>query len=188
MRAVALAHPHIVIVEAPAEFWDWLVELADAASRGDRRAIERQDLALALLLDLYDLRFPPGHEAETSTTRRVRQLERHPTWRLDARGELGAVRFLVAFPVGTCTALVTSRHGNAARIGDLFPRTYVGRAHGLVEHWLRDRARGATTVAPGLTRGFESGDEHLAFGLAQWGVASRVAVVHQRLRPFAASA
>lgn len=178
-------HPPTVNVEGPAEFWDWLVELADAASRGDLRALERQDLALALLLDLYDLPFPPDRESETVSTRRVRQVERHPTWRLHARGDRGDVRFLVAFPVGARTALILSSDGNAARIGDLFWRSYVRRTEALVEHWLHDRARGVITTAPGLTRGFESGDEHLAFGLAQWGVGSRVAAVQDRLRAFA---
>lgn len=175
-------NPRGVIVEAPAEFWDWFVGLDDAARAGDARARERHDVALALLLDLFDAPFPPHRERETSVMRWVRQAQRHPVWRLVGHGPSGAeVRFHCAFPVGTGVALITSASGNQARIGDLFPRVVMARAELMVDHWMGDRARGERSSRPGFTRGFENGDEHVALGLAQLGAAHRVLAVRESL-------
>lgn len=171
-----------MIVEAPAEFWAWLVGLDAAARRGDRRARERHDVALALLMDLYDVRFPPQRERETSVMAWVRHARRHPVWRLVGHGPSGAeVRFHCAFPVGTGVALITSTHGDQAKIGDLFPRHVIARAEAMVDHWLTDRARGERSVRPGFSRGFESGDEHVALGLVQVGAPYRVSAIRETL-------
>jgi hypothetical protein len=182
VTAVSLGHPRSVIVEGPAEFWDWLVGLDDAGRGGDSVARERHDVTLALLLDLHDATFPPDRDAETATLTRVRHATRHPVWRLVGQGPSGAeVRFHCAFPVGTGVALITSAAGDLARIGDLFWRVPVGRAESLVLHWLSDRARGGRRAVPGLTRGVESGDEHLAVGLARPGAAHRVLALREQL-------
>ncbi|MBE7325475.1 hypothetical protein IEQ44_12515 [Nocardioides sp. Y6] len=175
-----------MIVEAPAEFWEWLIGLDRSARDGDEVAAERHDLAMALLLELHDAKFPPDRDHETSVLGRVRHVHRHPVWRLVGQGESGAeVRFHCAFPVGTRVALITSTTGNLARIGDLFPRVVMARTELLVEHWLRERAAG---VAPGeggpcgLTRGFASGDEPFAEALARMGAPRRILAVRDRLR------
>lgn len=174
-----------MIVEAPAEFWDWFVGLDDAGRSGDVRARERHDVALALLLDLFDAPFPPHRERETPVMAWVRQAHRHPVWRLVGHGPGGPgsseVRFHCAFPVGTRVALITSTSGNQARIGDLFPRVVMARTELLVDHWMGDRARGQQSSRPGLTRGFENGDEHVALALAQLGTAPRVFAVRDAL-------
>lgn len=172
-----------MIVEGPAEFWDWLAALAHRARAGDPRAGERHDLALALLTDLDEMRFQPDRAMETATFSRIREATRHPVWRMSAHGPSGAwVRLRCAFPVGTRTAVIVSPSGDLARIGDLFYRTVADRTDALVDHWLRDRASGRSTAAPGLTRAFEPGDEHMAMGLAQLGVAQRVAALRDGLR------
>ena len=172
-----------MIVDAPAEFWDWLAILADRADEGDEQARSRHDLALALLMDLYDLRTVPDRDAETATLARVREASKHPVWRVSAQTDDGAwVRLLCAFPVGTRTAVIVSSHGDLARIGDLFHRTVAGRTEAMVEHWLRDRAAGARRHARGLTRGFESGDEHIATGMAALGAAARIEALRAGMR------
>ena len=175
-------NPRWVIVEGPAEFWDWFVGLDDAARQGDEVARERHDLALALLLDLHDSRFAPARDQRSGVLARVRHAHRHPVWRLVGRGESGAeVRFHCAFPVGTQVALITSTSGNLARIGDLFPRVVMARTELLVEHWLRARARGSQGESCGLTRGFASGDEPFVEALARRGVAERILGLRDQL-------
>ncbi|WP_110241065.1 hypothetical protein [Nocardioides gilvus] len=172
-----------MIVEAPAEFWDWLAALATRASAGDGRARERHDLALALLTDLDEMRFQPDRAMETATFSRIREASRHPIWRISAHAPSGAwVRLRCAFPVGTRAAVIVSSSGDLVRIGDLFHRSVAAQTDALVEHWLRDRATGRSTAAPGLTRAFEPGDEHIAMGLAQMGTPQRVAAVRDDLR------
>lgn len=172
-----------VIVEGPAEFWDWFAALATRADAGDAHARERHDLALALLTDLDEMRFHPDRDLETATFMRIREATRHPIWRISAHAPTGAwVRLRCAFPVGTRAAVIVSTSGDLHRIGDLFYRSVAAQTDALVEHWLRDRASGRSTVAPGLTGTFQPGDEHLAMGLAQMGAPQRVAAVRDQLR------
>lgn len=172
-----------MIVDAPAEFWDWFTSLADRAAEGDEVARDRHDLALAVLMDLYELRSVPDRDAEMATFSRVRESHRHPVWRISAQSPSGAwVRLLCAFPVGTRTALIVCSSGDRSRIGALFHRTIAGRTEALVEHWLRDRAMGERRPARDLTRSFESADEHMAVGMAALGAAARIDALRQSMR------
>lgn len=175
-----------MIVEAPAEFWDWLISLDQSARAGDEVALERHDLAMALLLELHDARFPPDRDHESALLRRVRHVHKHPVWRIVGQSESGAeVRFHCAFPVGTRVALITSLSGNLARIGDFFPRVVMARTELLVEHWLRERAKGVRTGQGGpcgLTQGFTSGDEPFAEALARMGAPQRILAERDRLQ------
>lgn len=149
-------------------------------------AAERHDVAMALLLELHDARFPPDRDHETALLGRVRHVHRHPVWRLVGQGESGAeVRFHCAFPVGTRVALITSTSGNLARIGDYFPRVVMARTELLVEYWLRQRAKGLPPGQGepcGLTRGFASGDEPFAEALARMGAPRRILALRDRLQ------
>lgn len=172
-----------MIVDAPAEFWDWLATLADAATQGNRQAQSRHDLALALLSDLYDLRAVPDRDAETAHFARVRESKRHPIWRISAQVQPDPwVRLLCAFPSGTGAAVIVCPTGDQSRIGDPFYRPIAGRTDALVEHWMRDRAAGERRMARGLTRGFESADAHIAAGMAASGAAERIAALRSSMK------
>lgn len=174
-----------MLVEGPVEFWEWAARTSSAAAAGDRRARARHDLVLALLLELYELPSPPDRDLGRVPFLPAPHHRQHPVWRLGGRVGIAEVRFLCAFPVGTGVALVVSPHGDAVRLGDLFPRAVTARADACVEGWLRARATQAT-VPPRSPRGFGSGDEQLAHGLARVGAGARVAAVRRALHDAAA--
>lgn len=54
-----------MIIDAPAEFWDWVERLEREASGGNDKAVEKLDLVQALLEELEEL-----EEAPSRATRR----------------------------------------------------------------------------------------------------------------------
>lgn len=131
-----------MIVDAPAEFWDWVDALEAKANKGDRVAQERLDIVQALLEDLQDLREPPTKDTETATLKWVRQSKRYLVWRVSHPYTEGiAVRLICWFPPDSETVVVALFAGEKSRIGDVFYNSVGTRADPIIDQWKREVER-----------------------------------------------
>ncbi|RNI19858.1 hypothetical protein [Flexivirga caeni] len=135
-----------MIIDAPAEFWDWVDRLEVEAMNGSRRAGEKLDLVQALLEELEDLKRAPTKEDETATLKWVRQSRRNLLWRVAHPYREGvAVRLICWFPPRDDeTVVVALFAGDKAPIGDVFYDSVGHRADPLIEQWKREVQRSRT--------------------------------------------
>lgn len=131
-----------MIIDAPAEFWDWLDALSDDADLGDKTAEQRLDLLLAQIGVLEDLTGPPTPDDESATLKRVRQSRRYAVWRLSHPYREGvAIRLICWFPPDSDTVVVALFASDKASMGDVFYNSVGSRADALIDQWRRERER-----------------------------------------------
>jgi hypothetical protein len=125
----------VVIIDAPAAFWDWLDRLAEKAAGGDEHARLTRLYALAELRLLQRLEGKPTEES--ASLKRVRQSKRYPLWRVAHPYVDGvAVRTIVWFPPQRGHVVVAVLAGEKAAIGDVFYDSAGTRADGAIDQYL----------------------------------------------------
>lgn len=131
-----------MIIDGPAEFWDWVDRIEKEADAGDERAAAKLDIVTAQLAYLNELRYAPDRSEETATLKYVRQSGRHTVWRVSHPYREGvAMRLICWFPPDTDTVVVTLFCGDKARIGDVFYNSVGSRADPLIDQWKREAKR-----------------------------------------------
>ncbi|MBB2890199.1 hypothetical protein [Flexivirga oryzae] len=132
-----------MIIDAPAEFWDWVERLEREASGGNDKAVEKLDLVQALLEELEELEEAPSKGNETATLKWVRQSKRYLVWRVSHPYRVGvAIRLICWFPpTDANTVVVALFAGDKARIGDVFYNGVGDRSDPLIDQWKREVRR-----------------------------------------------
>jgi len=132
-------HDWGVRIHGPAEFQNWLAQLAKAAADGDEEAALKRRLVLSELAVLRGLPGPPAPEDETAELKWVRQSRRYRVWRVSHPYHPGiAVRLICWFPPDAQVVVVTLFAGDKAAIGDVWYGSVGIRADALIEQWKRE--------------------------------------------------
>jgi hypothetical protein len=132
-------HNGVVHIHGPAEFQEWLAQLAKAAADGDEQAALKRRLVLSELAILRGLAAPPMPEDETAELKWVRQSKRHRVWRVSHPYHPGvAVRLICWFPPDAQVVVVALFVGDKATIGDTWYSSVGTRADAIIDQWKRE--------------------------------------------------
>lgn len=130
-------YTHVVDVDAPEEFFDWLDRVEAKADAGDAASVRMLARVTDALVQLRELDGPPAEDR--LDLKRVRQSKKFPVWRtahpFDAQI---ALRLICWFPPGSTTVVVALFATDKARMGDVFYDGVGARADVAIERWIRE--------------------------------------------------